>query len=84
MVPTRIHGSSIALMLGVFFLPHSLGMGVSHASVPAGPPTFSNPLNITNAYQPFQVGALKVYKGHTQGARSVLVDLYLRPRGRSR
>jgi hypothetical protein len=32
-------------------------------SVPTDPPTFSDPLHITNAYQPFPVGGFKSYAG---------------------
>jgi hypothetical protein len=31
--------------------------------VVAAGPTFTNPLNVTNPYQPFTVGAVKVYNG---------------------
>jgi hypothetical protein len=40
-------------------------------------PTFSHPLDITNPYQPFQVGAVKVYRGSRDGKRDIVVDLFL-------
>jgi hypothetical protein len=43
----------------------------------ASTPTFTNPLNITNPYQPFPVGAVKVYKGRKDGKADVVVDLFL-------
>ncbi|MBI4880019.1 MAG: hypothetical protein HY812_10235 [Planctomycetes bacterium] len=48
----------------------------ARASVPAGPPVFTNPLDITNTYFPFVAGGVKVYRGKSDGARTVVVDLY--------
>jgi hypothetical protein len=42
----------------------------------AATPTFSNPLQITNPYQPFPVGGVKVYKGKKDGKTDVVVDLF--------
>jgi hypothetical protein len=43
----------------------------------AAVPTFTDPLTFTNPYQPFQPGAVKVFRGRKDGAPSILVDLYL-------
>ena len=43
----------------------------------AATPTFSNPLGITNPYQPFSVGAVKVYNGRKERKADVVVDLFL-------
>ena len=43
----------------------------------ASPPTFTSPLTITNPYQPFPVGAVKVYNGRKDGKADVVVDLFL-------
>ncbi len=43
----------------------------------AAPPTFTSPLTITNPYQPFPVGAVKVYNGRKDGKADVVVDLFL-------
>ena len=43
----------------------------------AAVPTFTDPLTVTNPYQPFQPGAVKVFDGRKDGKPSVLVDLYL-------
>ena len=48
----------------------------AHASVPTGPPTFSNPTSITNVYAPFVPGGVKVYSGHDGGSKTVIVDLF--------
>jgi hypothetical protein len=58
----------------VFALVVSVGMS---SSVFAQAPMFTSPLTITNAYQPFQPGALKVFSGKKDGKASVLADLYL-------
>lgn len=55
----------------------ALDAGKAPASVPTGIPTFSDPLNITNLYQPFHSGGVKVFQGKEQGAKTVVVDLYL-------
>lgn len=47
------------------------------ASVPTGPPTFSNPLTFTNLYAPFVPGGVKVYSGRDEGAKTVIADLFL-------
>lgn len=46
-----------------------------HAAVPSGPPVFSNPTVIDNQYYPFVVGALRVYVGKSDGARTAAVYL---------
>lgn len=47
----------------------------SAGAAAASGPTFSNPLHITNPYQPFTVGAVKVYNGQKDGKADV-VDTY--------
>ena len=54
-----------------------LGTGALRAAVPTGTPTFSNPLNFTNRYQPFQPGGVKIFQGLTGRAKSVVVNQYL-------
>ena len=39
-------------------------------------PVFSNPLASTNPYAPFEVGAIKVYRGKDEGAKIHVVDDY--------
>lgn len=46
-----------------------------HAAVPSGPPVFTNPTVINNQYYPFEVGALRVYAGKSDGVRSSAVYL---------
>jgi hypothetical protein len=54
-----------------------LTLSSAPAAVPTGPPTFSNPLDITNPYHPFQPGGVKVFKGRKGNAPSVIADVYL-------
>lgn len=51
--------------------------GPAGAVVPAGPPTFSSPLNITNTYHPFQPGGVKVFQGSDGRTKMVGLHLYL-------
>ena len=67
------------LVVGLMFvLVSAVSLSPARASVPTGtpPPTFGNPLNITNRYQPFQPGGVKVYRGTKGKTRQVVVDLY--------
>jgi hypothetical protein len=42
----------------------------------AASPTFGNPLNITNPLHPFPPGAVKVFAGSKDKAKTVIVDIY--------
>ena len=67
------------LVVGLMFvLVSAVSLSPARASVPTDtpPPTFNNPLNITNRYQPFQPGGVKVYRGTKGKTRQVVVDLY--------
>jgi hypothetical protein len=65
-----------ALMAAVCLIG-ALGTGPAGAVVPTGTPTFTNPLNITNTYQPFQPGGVKVFQGADGRAKTVGLHLYL-------
>lgn len=67
---------AIALAAAVFGMLTS-GMSMARAAVPTGTPTFSNSLDFTNTYQPFQPGGMKVYQGASGRDKMVLVNLYL-------
>ncbi|MGH8119806.1 MAG: hypothetical protein ACRESK_04240 [Gammaproteobacteria bacterium] len=47
------------------------------AAVPGGPPTFSNPLDINNAFFPFQPLGLKQFMGSDHGTKIGAIDQYL-------
>ncbi len=56
-----------------------LGLGAppaADAEVPTGPPTFTNPLVIDNEWFPFEVGAVKMFRGKADGERISFVDDY--------
>lgn len=53
------------------------GGAAAEAVVPTGTPTFSNPLNITNPYHPFQPGGVKVFQGSDGREKLVGLHLYL-------
>lgn len=60
-------------LLGALILA---GLAPAWAATPSTP-LFSSPLTITNPYQPFSVGAVKVYNGRKDGKADVVVDLFL-------
>jgi len=51
--------------------------GRAQAVPPATPPTFTNPLAITNPFMPFAPGGVKVFKGQSDGTPTTVVDIYL-------
>lgn len=67
--------------LGIFAaILTTIAAGTPAASAqraPVDPPVFGNPLNITNRFHPFVVGAVKVYSGRSDGERTNVVDTYL-------
>jgi hypothetical protein len=67
----------LAALMTVMCLLLALGTQPAWAVVPTGTPTFSNPLNITNTYHPFQPGGLKVFQGSEGRAKLVGLHLYL-------
>jgi hypothetical protein len=71
--------ATVALALGATSLWMGLASNLSIvlAGVPSGVPVFTHPLTITNRFNPFQSGGMKVYTGTKDGAKSVIVDLYL-------
>ena len=70
----RIAPLAVGLM---FVLTSAMSLSPARASVPTGAPTFTHPLDITNRYQPFQPGGVKVYRGTKGTTTEVVVDLYL-------
>jgi hypothetical protein len=65
------------LQIAAVCLILALGAGTARASVPGGTPTFTNPLNITNTFHPFQPGGVKVFRGADGKAKTVGLHLYL-------
>lgn len=71
----RIKVCATAIAFVYCLMPTMLG-GSMRADVPTQRPSFSNPLNITNRFMPFQPGGTKVFQGESKGAKEVVVDLY--------
>ncbi|MGH7769701.1 MAG: hypothetical protein ACREQP_19815 [Candidatus Binatia bacterium] len=65
------------LQLAAACLILASAIGGARASVPGGTPTFTDPLDITNTYHPFQPGGVKIFRGKDGDSRSVGVHLYL-------
>ena len=68
-IPGEHHAAALLIALA-----STLG---ARATRPGGDPAFTDPLNITNVWQPFQPGGVKVFAGSRDGRRVVTVDSYL-------
>jgi hypothetical protein len=55
----------------------SVALTAALAEVPSGPPTFSDPLTIDNAYHPFVVGRVKSFEGSHGNLEVQVADSYL-------
>jgi len=77
MTHSRVPCPRASLALAVVLILIGAAPPLAAAAVPGGSPTFSHPLDITNAYMPFQPGGVKVFNGGNEGRRTVVVDLYL-------
>jgi len=69
--PLVLVGIPVALLLSTVF------PAAATAEVPTDPPVFSNPLEITNVWAPFQEGGVKVFRGKLDGQRLVVTELHL-------
>ncbi len=49
----------------------------ARASVPAGPPVFSDPRDFDNPFFPFEEGGARVFAGRSEGARVLTIDSFL-------
>jgi hypothetical protein len=67
----------LTVLAGWLVLGAGLLVKPAEAEVPTGTPVFSNPLEISNPYHPFQPGGVKVFTGHERGTREVVTHLYL-------
>jgi len=70
---TRLAVLAAALAAGA--VPWLAGTG--GASIPAGVPTFSTPLDVSNAYAPCLPGAFKVYAGRQGRDHITVVEMHL-------
>jgi hypothetical protein len=69
--------SASAMMSLMAALCLMLATELARAVVPTGTPTFSNPLDITNPFHPFQSGGVKIFQGSDGRTRMVGIHLYL-------
>ena len=73
----QAHAVMAAVLLAAVFSILVFGTRLARASVPSATPTFSNPLDITNSYHPFQPGGVKVFQGSDGKTKLVGIHLYL-------
>ncbi len=71
---SRLCSRALFFLLTTLVAGLAISFKAARAEVPGGPPTFSNPLNIDNAFFPFQPGGRKVYSGGDHGTKTSAVD----------
>ena len=74
---SRLHSGALSVLLSTLIVGLAIAFNAARAEVPTGPPKFSNPLNIDNAFFPFQPGGLKVFAGSDHGTKTGATDYYL-------
>src|SRR2546425_6454 len=73
----RLHSLAWLVLMATLVAGLAISLKTARAEVPSRPPTFSNPLNINNAFFPFQPDGLKVYAGSDHGTKVKAIDHYL-------
>jgi len=68
--------SKMSLVLATSVLTGLLISSTAPAADPVTPPVFSNPLNSTNEYAPFEAEGFKVYSGKDEGEKIVVIDFF--------
>ena len=68
----RLHSLAWLVLMATLVAGLAISLKTARAEVPSRPPTFSNPLNINNAFFPFQPGGLKDH-----GTKVKAIDHYL-------
>jgi hypothetical protein len=74
--PSRLYSRVLSALLPTLIVGLAIPFNGVRAEVPSGPPTFGNPLNIDNAYFPFQPGGMKVFTGNEQRTKTGVIDYY--------
>ena len=74
---SRLHLHALLVLLATLIVGLAIPFNAARAEVPSGPPNFSNPLNIDNAFFPFQPGGRKDYTGSDHGTKTAAIDYYL-------
>lgn len=72
-----IEWRALSALLPTFILGVVIPFSMVRAEVPSGPPTFTNPLNIDNAFFPFVPNGVKVFTGSDHGTKTGATDYYL-------
>ena len=75
--PSRLHSRALLVLLATLIVGLAIPFNAVRAEVPSGPPKFGNPLNIDNAFFPFQPGGRKVFTGSDHGTETAAIDYYL-------
>ena len=75
--PNRLYSRALLVLLPTLIVGLAIPFNAVRAEVPSGPPKFGNPLNIDNAFFPFQPGRLKVFTGSDHGTKTGAIDDYL-------
>ena len=75
--PSRLYSRALSVLLPTLIVGLAIPFNAVRAEVPSGPPKFGNPLNIDNAFFPFQPGGLKVFTGSDHGTKTEAIDYYL-------
>ena len=73
----RLYSRTRSVLLPTLLVGLAIPFNAVRAEVPSGPPKFGNPLNINNAFFPFQPGGLKVFTGSEHGSKTGAIDDYL-------
>ena len=75
--PGRLYSRALSVLLPMLIVGLAIPFNAVRAEAPSGPPKFGNPLNIDNAFFPFQPGGLKVFTGSDHGTKTRAIDYYL-------
>ena len=75
--PSRLYSRALSVLLPMLIVGLAIPFNAVRAEVPSGPPKFGNPLNIDNAFFPFQPGGQKVFTGSDHGTKTGAIDYYL-------
>jgi hypothetical protein len=75
--PSRLYLRALSILLPTLILGLVIPFNAAQAAVPIETPTFSNPLNINNAFFSFQPGRKKFYTGSEPGTKTAAIDTYL-------
>ena len=73
----KLYSLVLLVLLPTLILGLAIPFNTARAEVPTGPPAFSDPLTIDNAFFPFVPGAFKEFAGSDHGTKTGAKDFYL-------